>query len=193
MDQKQLWTFLLAGDLMVVIGDLSFQAALRDWNGVTRTIMTATPLIAACYCVGRLAHIDGQEKGRESGLREAGKFADDVIRLESELRAVRSQAASTIIKASMALAGEADELADEPRGENRAANAKTSTGSALGRNMQLAMTVQEIYWNPDRCDLTDSDTWPSQKDVIEFIKTRVPGISQAEAASIERTACPVKR
>jgi hypothetical protein len=62
-----------------------------------------------------------------------------------------------------------------------------------GELMELAHQVQERFWARGRFDVSDPDTYPKQIDIIEWIKSRRPGISAAEAKAVEKVACPIKR
>jgi hypothetical protein len=62
-----------------------------------------------------------------------------------------------------------------------------------GSRMDLAIKVQERYWHPDRFDAGDPDTVPKQREIVEWIRQTSPEISEIQAKSIEKVACPVDR
>lgn len=62
-----------------------------------------------------------------------------------------------------------------------------------GELLLLTHQVQSRFWDLDRFDISDPDTYPKQADIIEWIKTQKSGISDAEAKAVEKVACPIKR
>ncbi|CAN7463603.1 hypothetical protein LJR296_002949 [Cupriavidus necator] len=60
------------------------------------------------------------------------------------------------------------------------------------RLMAAAIAAQIRHWG-DNCDLEDSDTWTSQANVLEWIESTFPELSEAQRKAVEIVACPVDR
>ncbi len=167
------------------------QGISAAWHAMVAFVRFTFPFVvvgAALYFIGnrqgtwktrRLASVRYEEKLERY---ERDTRARRLIELKENATTFNRAALTTVAARTYVTAAEIpdQEISPEPSGPR-------------GMAMNLAVDVQERYWHPDRFDPADSDTMPKQKDIVEWIKTQRPGISDARARAIEQVACPIDR
>ncbi len=159
-------------------------------------ILVAPAVVLAIIAFG-LGKRSGIAEGFNDGLVN-GKYQGDytIDLLRRQLLEKEKRIASLRVPAAVA----ADSTDEKPETEPAAATANPTAllipeGDCFpqGVRLTLALAVQKKFWHPDRFVPTDRDTTPSQRDIIEWIKQQQPTLSNADAAAIEKVACPIQR
>jgi hypothetical protein len=170
MDLKLKWSIYVTAALAVFVQQLVYLLLHRTWLQFAMDVMLVIPLLFIAAGVSRIAFIYGCESVTP-GTPEP-------------------------LSASMAANVPSSVPLQDTESWRDVVASEVATGQVdlrLDRLMSPALATRNRYWHPDRFDPANQDSMPAKKDILEWIKGQWPWMSGAEAESVEKVACPVKR